>query len=146
MVRSSLFALCVTALLLGCSNPKGGAQKPPASAGEESQVARGGKLYGQHCASCHGASGEGSDKGPAVVGKAALPLDPPASAKARTAKFHTAKDVADFVVKTMPADAPGSLTPDEYLAVLAFDLNANGIDMTGKKLEMANLGDFVIHP
>jgi serine/threonine protein kinase len=83
---------------------------------------------------------------PAVVGKAALPLDPLPTAKARTAKFHSAKDIADFVVKTMPGDAPGSLKPDEYLAILAFDLHANGVDLTGKTLEMANLADFVIHP
>jgi len=155
MQRASVLALFATALLVGCSQPKSQTKAPAAepaagtaapAAGAENQVARGGKLYGQSCANCHGAAGEGTSGAPAVVGKGALPLDPAPTAKARTTKFHTAKDVADFVVKTMPANAPGSLSPDDYLAILAFDLHANGIDMTGKTLTMANLADFVIHP
>src|SRR3954462_9552201 len=54
------------------------------------QVTLGGQLYGQKCAECHGASGEGSP-GPRVVGldKGALPLDPPPTAKARKSQFKT---------------------------------------------------------
>src|SRR5687768_5366760 len=78
------------------------------------QVAAGEKLYTARCASCHGPGGEGTATGPRVVGveQGALPLDPPAGAKARTAQFKTAADVAGFVVKTMPLDDPGSL--DEW--------------------------------
>lgn len=43
-------------------------------------------------------------------------------------------DVADFVVKSMPAKAPGSLAEQQYWAILAFDLKANGIDLD-KKLD-----------
>lgn len=96
----------------------------------EAQVARGQALYGEHCADCHGKSGEGKP-GPAVVGldSGALPLDPPAGAKARTMQFKTVYDVGDFVMKNMPPDKGGSLSPDEYLAILAFDLSANGIKL-----------------
>src|SRR5512146_2545483 len=77
---------------------------PPASAATPSadapstfaeQVTLGAQLYGQKCAECHGASGEGSP-GPRLVGldKGALPLDPPPSAKARTSQFKTVADVA----------------------------------------------------
>jgi cytochrome c len=101
-------------------------------------VTLGQKLYGEKCASCHGNSGEGN-RAPAVVGlsKGALPLDPPATAKARKQQFKTVADVADFVVKTMPPDSPGSLSQDEYWSILAFDLKANGIDLGDKKLDGA---------
>jgi hypothetical protein len=35
----------------------------------------------------------------------------------------------------MPPKAPGSLTAEEYWAILAFDLKANGIDLGDKKLD-----------
>ena len=52
-------------------------------------------------------------------------------------KFETVADVADFVVHNMPPKAPGSLSADEYFAILAFDLKANGIDLGDKKLDGA---------
>ena len=103
------------------------------------QVALGQSLYGQHCADCHGASGEGTGDAPAVVGldKGALPLDPPSGAKFRKSQFKTVADIADFVVKNMPPNKGGSLSTEEYLAILAFDLKANGIDLGDKKLDLA---------
>jgi cytochrome c len=94
------------------------------------QVVAGQKLYGEQCANCHGSAGEGLDA-PAVVGldKGALPLDPPAGAKFRKTQFKTVADIADFVVKNMPAKAPGSLTEAQYFSILAFDLKANGINL-----------------
>ncbi len=97
------------------------------------QVAMGQTLYGAKCKSCHGASGEGG-KAPAVVGldKGALPLDPPPNARYRKTQFKTVADIAAFVVKSMPPTAPGSLSEEEYWAILAFDLKANGIDLPQK--------------
>lgn len=108
---------------------------PPANFAE--QVTLGQKLYGEKCAGCHGNSGEGTKDGPAVVGldKGALPLAPAATAKYRKTQFKTVADIADFVVKAMPPKAPGSLTAEEYFAILAFDLKANGIDLGDKKLD-----------
>jgi mono/diheme cytochrome c family protein len=110
------------------------AATPPATFAE--QVARGGELYGAHCSSCHGKSGEGTADAPAVVGPTALPLEPPSGAKFRKSKFVTVADVANFVVQNMPANAPGSLSEEEYFSVLAFDLKANGIELD-KKLDAA---------
>jgi cytochrome c len=110
----------------------------PAPANFAEQVARGQKLYGAQCAGCHGDAGEGkAGGGPPVVGldKGALPLDPPPGAKGRTTQFKTVADIADFVVKTMPPKAPGSLSAEDYYAILAFDLKANGIDLGDKKLD-----------
>ena len=77
-------------------------------------------------------------KAPAVVGLStgALPLDPPTAAKYRKAQFKTVADVAQFVVTTMPPGAAGSLSNEQYLDILAFDLKANGIDLGDKKLDL----------
>jgi mono/diheme cytochrome c family protein len=102
------------------------------------QVALGQRLYGEKCAGCHGASGEGK-KGPPVVGleRGALPLDPPSTARYRKNQFKTVMDIAEVVVTNMPPDAPGSLSEEEYFSILAFDLKANGIDLADKKLDAA---------
>jgi len=97
----------------------------------QAQVAEGQKLYEEHCANCHGDSGEGGTKAPRVVGLAqgALPLDPPADRKYRKNRFVTVADVADFVVPNMPPGKGGSLPADQYWDILAFDLHANGVDL-----------------
>lgn len=136
MTPSKILALFSLALLAGCATSEGGAPAAPANATAapnsfQTQVADGGKLYGQYCANCHGDSGQGTPKGPRVVGLAqgALPLDPPADRKYRKGKFVTVADVADFVVANMPPGKGGSLPADQYWDILAFDLHANGIDL-----------------
>ena len=110
------------------------------------QVAWGQELYGKKCAGCHGDHGEGDSSTPAVVGKTALPLDPPAGSKFRKSQFHTAKDVYDFVKANMPPGKGGSLSDEEYAAIVAFDLKANGVDMTGKTVDATTAPSFVLHP
>ena len=155
MLNRLLVALVIPAALAvpacGGSAPapetpaSGGAAEPAAAPPDAAapatfaeQVTLGGQLYGQNCAECHGASGEGNP-GPRVVGldKGALPLDPPPTAKARKSQFKTVADIAAFVVSSMPPQAPGSLKEEEYWAILAFDLKANGIDPGDKKLDAA---------
>ena len=110
------------------------------------QADAGGALYGQFCSKCHGDAGQGTDQGPPVVGANALPLDPRPTAKARKNQFHTAKDIADFVLPNMPPKGPKP-TVEQYLDILAFDLKANGVDLTGKPaLTPDNLASIVIHP
>jgi len=116
-----------------------------AGATDGDQAAEGGKLYGKHCAKCHGNAGQGTKKAPPVVGKEALPLDPPAGAKVRKDQFHTAQDVAQFVAAKMPANKPGSLTADEYYAILAFDLKANGVDVSNKKIDPTTAAGIKLH-
>ena len=109
------------------------------------QVAWGQELYGKHCASCHGDHGQGDGDTPAVVGKDALPLDR-ANAKFRKVQFHTAKDVFDWVKASMPPKHGGSIKDEEYAAILAFDLKANGVDLGGKQVDATTAASFVLHP
>ncbi|GEM_PF-2112950 len=96
----------------------------------DAQIAQGKDLFAQHCASCHGENGEGKGKHPPVVGEKALLLDAPKGAKKRKGQqFQTAADVLTFVQKHMPLKKPGSLKPEEYVAILAFDLTANGVSL-----------------
>jgi mono/diheme cytochrome c family protein len=156
-MRTAIGATAWAFVIMGVGACGGEAARPPAVAPPAApisptatfaeQAAAGQELYGAHCASCHGAGGEGT-KAPRVVdvSKGALPLDPPPTAKYRKGQFHTAADIAGFVVKTMPADAPGTLTEDQYWAILAFDLKANGVDLGAKHLDATSAASVVIHP
>lgn len=133
---SALLGLSVAsslALAVACATT-GGSANGPGPETFTAQVALGQATYGQHCADCHGAAGQGGAKAPRLVGlkDGALPLEPPADRKHRKTRFVTVMDVADFAVHNMPADKPGSLTPEAYWSVLAFDLHANGIDLDKK--------------
>jgi cytochrome c len=144
-----LFPLCALSVFACAeSTPPPSAPTAPAPSGGQpstmasptpatfaDQVDQGQKLYADNCASCHGAAGSGG-KAPPVVGlsKGALSLNPPPTAKYRKTQFKTVADVADFVTKSMPPNAPGSLTAEQYWSILAFDLKANGINLE-KKLD-----------
>jgi mono/diheme cytochrome c family protein len=145
------FAIATAALLaLGCAHDAGEPGVVATTAGSadaREQATQGRQLYGRHCASCHGDDGRGNGVAPPLVGRRALPLDPPAAANYRTAQFHTARDVYDFVKTSMPAKAPGSLSEDQYLSILAFGLQGNGIDLTGKApFTPDTLSAIVLHP
>jgi S-disulfanyl-L-cysteine oxidoreductase SoxD len=109
------------------------------------QADRGAKLFGAKCAKCHGDSGEGGKKAPPVVGKTALPLDPPATAKGRKVQFRTAADVYSWVKANMPPKESERLTDAEYVEVLAFDLKANGVVLT-KPLDLESAQKLILHP
>jgi mono/diheme cytochrome c family protein len=97
----------------------------------EQQVKAGGALYAENCASCHGSQGEGTDAAPRLVGlgQGALPLDPPASRKFRKTQFVTVADVGKFAAANMPPGQSGVLSLDQYVAILAFAVSANGIQL-----------------
>jgi cytochrome c len=146
-ILSSLASLAVLIALSSTSSSAPDAKDAPkdtkpATAAE--QIEQGKKLYGVKCASCHGDAGQGTKKGPVVVGKDAFPLDPRPKAK-RDVKFHTAADVFAWASKHMPAKQPGTLTTDQYLAIFAFDLSANGVKLD-KPLDADAAAKIVLHP
>ncbi len=156
MALSSGAPMAMLTLVMACGggNAENGQPATPTAAQPQpggattfaDQVSAGQKLYADNCASCHGAGGEGSSKAPKVVGvnAGALPLDPPPGSKYRKNQFHTAADVAGFVVKNMPPNAPGSLKESEYWDILAFDLHANGVDLQ-KPLDGNDAKEVVLH-
>ncbi len=111
----------------------------------EAQVARGGEVYAERCAGCHGASGEGGGRAPRLVGEGALPLEPPSPESARQVRFATAGDVLDWVSANMPPRG-GSLPADDYAAVVAFALSANGVDLGGRTVSAESAATWTLHP
>ncbi len=137
----------VSVLVLAACGSKPAPTTSPAPAADDRvavQIEAGKQLYVEHCAACHGASGEGSDQAPAVVGKDAFPRVPRPGAKRQT-EFRTAADVFAFASANMPPTAPGSLTTEQYLAIFAFDLTANGVTLTAP-LDAAAAAAIVLHP
>jgi S-disulfanyl-L-cysteine oxidoreductase SoxD len=92
------------------------------------QVDAGKQVFAEHCASCHGDSAQGTDDGPTLVGKHALPAEPRPGSK-REVMFRSGADVYTFVAKNMPADDPGTLAAEQYNAVVAFALSVNGVKL-----------------
>jgi cytochrome c len=142
----------VTSFMVGCGGAKEtaappAAPPPPSAPAEDgvAQATRGATLFAEHCAPCHGDAGEGSKKAPPLVGAEALPLDPRATAKVRKAQFKTALDVAQFAMKNMPGDAPGSLPEAAYWDIIAFDLKANGVNVAGKHIDANTAADIKLH-
>jgi cytochrome c len=93
----------------------------------------GAQLYGEQCASCHGAKLEGvrdsnlpQGGGPALIG---------GRGTLNTAKFKQtvesywpyASTLYDYITRAMPYTAPGSLKPDEVYALTAFILAEGNI-------------------
>jgi|RhiMethySRZTD1v2_1073278.scaffolds.fasta_scaffold678195_1 cytochrome c len=137
ILSSSLFVLGAALAATACHDGRNDTrmQKTASSATTFSeQYSAGQELFEANCAKCHGDSGQGSEKAPRIVGlkEGALPVEPPPERKFRKTRFVTVGDVADFVVHNMPPNKAGSLTDDEYWAILAFDLHANGIDLDHK--------------
>jgi len=134
------FAIGILVALAGV----GLAAPDPKPATAADQIEQGKKLYTDKCAKCHGNAGQGTKDAPPVVGKDALPLDPRPKAK-RDVKFHTAADVFAWAAKHMPLKNPGTLTTDQYLAIFAFDLSANGVKLDAP-LDGDAAAKIVLHP
>ena len=50
-----------------------------------------------------------------------------------------------WTTERMPGDAPGTLETDEYLAIFAFDLTANGVKLSAP-LDGPAAAAIVLHP
>lgn len=110
------------------------------------QVRRGGEVHGEYCAGCHGDSGQGTRRGPRVVGEGALPLYRE-QARARTGAFHNAMGIAVFATDNMPPgeDDRTEMKEADYRAVLAFTLSANGVSHA-EPVGPGNAASIVLHP
>lgn len=89
-------------------------------------VEDGKRLFQQYGAAWHGAEGEGTEYAPALVGGMGT-LDSDKPVKTVGSYWPYATSVFDFIRRAMPASAPQTLTDDEYYALTAWVLWANGI-------------------
>jgi mono/diheme cytochrome c family protein len=91
----------------------------------EAQAGQGAAGFAASCASCHGAALTGTGEAPALQGPqfvsdfSGLSMD----------------RLLDRIRTTMPQDNPGSLPREQYAAILAFLLKANGFPAGAKALD-----------
>lgn len=89
------------------------------------QAKRGGALYANACASCHGSALNGGESAPPLTG----------------GEFFsnwdglTVGDLFDRIRVSMPADKPGSLTREQDADILAFMLSINQFPQGQTELE-----------
>jgi mono/diheme cytochrome c family protein len=94
---------------------------PPGSGG----VSRGREVFGQQCASCHGAKGEGGLGDKLVGGQGTLATPKPV--RTVGSYWPYAPTLFDYVRRAMPQTAPQSLSNDDVYAVSAYILHLNGL-------------------
>jgi mono/diheme cytochrome c family protein len=149
-------------LLLACaSTPRGATAANLAKA--QQVVPNGFELFEQNCAGCHGKRGESLGRAPRVMGAGALPEYPPERnlnadpaagdpellrlrAQTRPAgapwrdPFRSAQDLYRYVSTSMPlpADKVGSLSAEQYWAIVNFMLLAHGAQVPPEGVTQAN--------
>jgi mono/diheme cytochrome c family protein len=126
-------ALAVLILLAGqaCATGAGASEATPPgkSAGDgiftTDQSKRGEAVYNANCAMCHQPDLGGKEPVPELAGDKFLShwLN------------HSVGELDTRVSTTMPQGKPGSLTPDQYLDVIAFILDANGFKSGATELK-----------
>jgi mono/diheme cytochrome c family protein len=81
----------------------------------EDQAKRGEAVAGKLCSSCHGPALEGGEAGPSLVGLEFL------------SNWNTLSlaDLYDRIQSTMPADSPGTMTPQQTSDVMGYVLKLN---------------------
>jgi S-disulfanyl-L-cysteine oxidoreductase SoxD len=90
----------------------------------QEQASRGKALYGQACASCHGATLDGTGQAPPLAGP---------DFKGNW-NGQTADDLFEKMQTSMPADQPGRLSREQNAEILAFLLASNGFPAGSKDL------------
>jgi cytochrome c len=167
VLRSFSLAAATVLVIAGCSTAPLGSTE--ANYGKASSLP-GADIYARACASCHGQRGEGLGQAPAVMGSGALPLyerDPsttsnpafqdiaeqqrkqslPPGADTRGA-FRTATDLFNYVSREMPLpkSKAGSLSQEQYWAVVNFLLVGHGSAVPAGGVTAANAESVEIKP
>ena len=115
-MRKTVAILSVGSFVVACSFAVLGAQgKASAGVYTAEQATKGEALYKEVCAACHGDNLEGSGPMPPLAGGDFL----------ANWNGKTLGDLYEKTQTTMPATAPGTLTPAQTADVLAFMLKAS---------------------
>ncbi len=128
--RAAAAVLCVLA-----QQPAGAADAPKPATPGQAQVERGKATYAQNCASCHGRNMDNGEFAPAVKGAAFL----------NHWGARPAGDFAAYLRANMPPGRIGELSKDDYTALVAFIMNANGADIDAKGLPQDAAALAVVH-
>jgi hypothetical protein len=163
MTRKTLaLAATVVAMALACASIPRGAT-PANLAKARNATATGSALFEQHCTGCHGQRGESVSGAPSIIGVGALPEYPaernpnastasgdpellrlqaqrrPAGAPWRD-PFRNAQDLYRFVSQNMPLPAAkaGSLSVEQYWAIVNFMLVAHGVQLPPEGITAEN--------
>ena len=91
----------------------------------EAQATAGEASYGDHCANCHGDDLAGIERAPAVAGGTFIQTWHGASLKKLFER-----------IELMPPEKPKSLTPQQYVDLLAYLLSANRFPAGPRPLEL----------
>ena len=106
------------------------APQPIVSGPTAGQLADLGKaVYDASCARCHGSQGEGASAA-ALVG-----------ARARLDRYGDALGLLEYFSRTMPRGAPGSLSEEKNLQILAWILLQNNFVYSSTVLEESDLSE-----
>jgi mono/diheme cytochrome c family protein len=109
------------------ASPVASPSPAPAASTAGALAALGQQVYAQQCAICHGEQGQGL-VGPAVIGP-----------RANLGKYATGQGLYDYTQSLMPQNAPGSLSPEQYLQVTGYLLVQNNLVPADAPLSQANL-------
>lgn len=99
---------------------------------------QGRSIFAENCETCHGASGEGKDGYPQLVGGVGtLASNQPVKTVGSYWPYPTT--LFDYIRRAMPYDNPRSLSNDEVYAVAAFILSLDGIVEENQELNAETL-------
>jgi mono/diheme cytochrome c family protein len=100
-------------------------------------TAEGKVIFDKQCATCHGAAGRGGTAEELVSEPGHLSEE--AASKAIGPYWPFATTVFDFIRRSMPPSAPGTLTPDQLYSVTAYLLAANKVIPENSELDARTL-------
>jgi glucose dehydrogenase len=109
------------------------------SATFQSLAASGKTTYGNICSACHGVNGAGTDVGPALWGSGAT-----LGKYGGNTLFVDAQGMLQFISTKMPLNAPGSLTHQQYIELLAYILTQDNMVSPATAFSESQLGGIQI--
>jgi len=120
------YALVAVAVMLGTlAGAAQGSKSTKEGVYTDAQATRGKAQYVTNCASCHQEGLQGADLAPALKGDDfLLPWT-----------SQSVNDLFDRIAKTMPGDAPGSLSPEVNADITAYILQANRFPAGAQELK-----------
>jgi cytochrome c len=103
-------------------------------------------VFANRCAVCHGQNGKGGIVRRLVIGSPGNPHRGPFSeADKDGVSYYPYPTIAwDYINRAMPASKPGSLTPDEVYALVAFLYYQNGIIQENDVMDAKSLPKVVM--